>query len=427
VREAPPPAPLLCLTTSYPRAPHDAAGSFVAHLNARFAEAGWAPRVVCLGPSAAPLARCPLYGFPLRAARAFGGLSGAGGAPDWLQRHPAAALAAAPLSALSLARALAAERAPPAGGAAGGAAGARVAHWLLPCALLPARGPAAHVSYAHGGDVALLETLPGGRALARLIDGRAARAGGALCFVSDDLRARFEGLLGAPLQAQGAVLPMGVDAPRPCARYEEALRARAGGRLVIATVGRLTPLKGLDVLAEALAALPAEARAGVLWLAAGEGPERARLEGLIARHALPAQLLGHLAPPQRDALLRVAAVLAQPSRRVGARVEGSPVALMEAAAAGCAVVCTRAGGAPALAAQLAPAGGAWVVEEGDPRALRDALRAALHAAHEGGGGGGGASARALRAEVAAVGARWLWSALGPAHAALLASALSASR
>jgi glycosyltransferase involved in cell wall biosynthesis len=410
--------PLRCLTTSYPSHAGDASGSFIAHLNAAFAQAGWAPRVICFGDP--HLTRCPLYGFPLRAARAFGGISGAGGAPDWLQAHPVAALLSAPLSALTLALTVARAPSDP--------HEARVAHWLLPCALTP-RAP--HLAYAHGGDIALLESLPQGHALAQRIDERAARAGGTLNFVSQDLRARFEALTGAPCRAEVATLPMGVCDPRPCPRYAEALRRLAGGRLIIATVGRLTPIKGLDTLADALSALTPSERAGVVWLAAGEGPERPRLEALIGARALPAHLLGHLTPPQRDALLSAAAVFVQPSRQLGARVEGSPVSLMEAAVAGCALICTRAGGAPALALALndalsagLSAAGARVVEAEDPRGLAAALRALL--ALEGAGsapeGARAREAEGRRAARAQAGARWRWSHLGPRHAALLARA-----
>ncbi len=61
-----------------------------------------------------------------------------------------------------------------------------------------------------------------------------------------------------------------------------AVRAEHGatGPLIVA-VGRLHEQKGLDVLVRALA-LVAERRPGVLALLAGDGPERATLDGLVA-------------------------------------------------------------------------------------------------------------------------------------------------
>src|SRR6185437_13752937 len=67
-------------------------------------------------------------------------------------------------------------------------------HWLVPSALAAsAAAPgSARRAYAHSGDVALLERIPLGRALAR----RLARDGTGLRFVSADLQTRFTRLAG---------------------------------------------------------------------------------------------------------------------------------------------------------------------------------------------------------------------------------------
>ena len=78
-------------------------------------------------------------------------------------------------------------------------------------------------------------------------------------------------------------LPLGID---PEAFPPRKNRARAAGepfRLI--SVGRLSAAKGFPVLIEALALLRARGRNVELTLV-GEGPERATLETLIARHSL---------------------------------------------------------------------------------------------------------------------------------------------
>ncbi|MCB9548670.1 MAG: glycosyltransferase family 4 protein [Myxococcales bacterium] len=184
---------------------------------------------------------------------------------------------------------------------------------------------------------------------------------------------------------------MGVAAPRPDAAFAAALRARAAGRRVIATVGRLVPIKGLDVLARALGP-----RDDVVWFAAGEGPERDALAGLCSSF----EPLGLLDPPRRDALLAAADVFALPSRPLGRRTEGTPVALLEALASGVPTVATATGGVPALAREA----GASLVPPDDPAALALAIDALL-----------GAPA-ALRDRHRQAAARFAWPVVGPDHA-----------
>src|SRR4029077_18892556 len=81
-----------------------------------------------------------------------------------------------------------------------------VAHWLVPSALA-ARAAAPHLplsAHAHSGDVALLERVAGGRALARLI----ARDVDDVVFVSEDLQRRFETLVARRIGHVGAPPPV---------------------------------------------------------------------------------------------------------------------------------------------------------------------------------------------------------------------------
>ena len=123
---------------------------------------------------------------------------------------------------------------------------------------------------------------------------------------------------------------------------------------IVLSVARLSPEKGLDVLAEALKELDAE-----LYIA-GEGPERERLQ-----HA--ATLLGHRT--DIPLLLAAADLYCQPSRE-----EGLGLAVLEAMAAGKPIVASSVGGIPEL---LPDASLGSTVPVGDPEALRVGLHLLL--------------------------------------------------
>jgi glycosyltransferase involved in cell wall biosynthesis len=303
------------------------------------------------------------------------GLLGPGGAPTQLRRAPLRMGVRGLAATAQLAAAVRHHRRPDE---------RVVAHWLLPCGRL---APPGAVGFAHGSDVALLERLP--RALSRAIDGRA----GALCFVSDELRARFDARLGRDPRCPHHVLPMGVSPAAPDPAEVARFRALAAGRPLIATVGRLAPEKGLDVLAEALRGTP------VCWLAAGDGPARP----IVARHGI---CLGVLGPGARDALLEAADLFVQPSRPVGGHAEGCPVSVLEALRSGTPVVASRVGGIPATAG---PAG-ARLVPAGDAEALRVAVLELM---------GDPARRRAMVQHHRAAAQRYLWAHLGDAHARVI--------
>jgi glycosyltransferase involved in cell wall biosynthesis len=378
-----------CFTTSFPEHPTDPAGRFVAEWAAGLAASGAVVSVEAARSTWAPA------GLTTRAWSPSNPLFGAEGAPDRLARpRVETMLAALSAGARVLGR----------GVATRSTHTLAVGHWLVPCgpAALAAGGRV--VLYAHGSDVALLEALPGGRVLARALDAGAAH----LNFVSADLARRFESVLGRRLRAQTSVLPMGLadSAPDPAAlaaRLAAWPSISPGARHVV-TVGRLVPLKGLDVLARALAG-----RRDVVWTAAGEGPERATLTALCASLGVPLRLPGILSPSERDALLRTADVYVLPTRPIGHRSEGTPVSLLEAQLAGLACVASDVGGVRDAAAPDAVA----LVPPGDVDALRSALARFLD--------GPDAPARRADAGRAAAGFadRYRWARLLPAHRAIV--------
>ncbi len=371
----------LALTTSFPRYSGDLQGCFVAAWAQALADLGaeiqvlapdsgdWAPKSVV---------RC---GF-----KTFGARLSCGGAPDRLFSSRGLSrllsLNSACCSSLSLLWS-AWQRAPQ--------FDAVVGHWLCPCGLVAAlagRG-ARRYAYAHGGDVALLEAMPAGRQLARFLghslDG--------ITFVSAQLRDRFLKLSG-PCKASLAVLSMGVQTPYPDPLSAKRFLQRAAGRPVVATVGRLVKLKGYDLLAEALSGIDA------LWIAAGEGGSRAELEEICLKNRVDVWFAGQLLPKDRDALLSVASLFVAPSRPLSQREEGMPVSVLEAMVQGVPVVAAKTGGIAELEGQT----GVSLVPPNDKKSLKSAILEAL--SRTGG---------FLRDQMRAEHARYLWSALGPAH------------
>jgi glycosyltransferase involved in cell wall biosynthesis len=79
-------------------------------------------------------------------------------------------------------------------------------------------------------------------------------------------------------------------------------------------LGRMTRLKGPDVLVEAAGRASARLGRRLSVVFAGEGPEREPLRALAAARGIDARFPGWVAPAERDRLLRDAAILAVPSR-----------------------------------------------------------------------------------------------------------------
>lgn len=344
------PLRILLLTTSWPLTPGDPAGVFVVEQVRCLRERGH--DVLVLHPEGpalgevAPGARAIPYLRP----RALQRLHGGAGAPETLEASPWAwPLAGLVTGALFV--------------AAAGAARGRdcvVSHWLLPCGLVGAAVARAHhlrhVAVCHSGDLALLERLPARRMLARAIAG----GGTTVACVAEHLRSRFARL--AP-SAHPVVLPLGVSGaavPAHPRGLGEPLRA-----LVL---GRLVPVKGVDVALRAAALVP-----GLRLTIAGDGPERHRLEVLAGALAPGrAALVGRVDPAHARRLVEGHDVVVVPSRVLpGGRTEGLPRVILEALATGRTVIASAVGGA----VELAGTPGVVLVPPDDACALAVALRA----------------------------------------------------
>lgn len=114
--------------------------------------------------------------------------------------------------------------------------------------------------------------------------------------------------------ARIAIVPHTIDVPRFAAARacRATLRAEhgAGSRTVFVFAGRLVPMKRVDLLLQAMGALPPDD--AVLWVV-GDGPLRGALEQEAA--GLPVRFLGFRNQSEMPALLAAADVLVLPSER----------------------------------------------------------------------------------------------------------------
>ena len=176
------------------------------------------------------------------------------------------------------------------------------------------------------------------------------------CTVSEDARDTAARALGGDYE----VLFNGIDAER----FAKATPWTTAGPTVL-FVGRHEPRKGLDVLIEAMARLPPEAR---LWVA-GDGPQTAELRAR-ASDDRRIEWLGRIGDAEAASRMRGADVFCAPSLHG----ESFGVVLLEAMAAQTPIV---ASDLPGYRNVALPGEHAVLVPPGDPDALAAALRRAL--------------------------------------------------
>jgi phosphatidyl-myo-inositol dimannoside synthase len=234
----------------------------------------------------------------------------------------------------------------------------------LPLGLL---GPSLGLPFGvvlHGAEVTVPGRLPPSRAVLASVLRRsslivsagaypAAEATRALVRAGDDAPAATAPGGGVPAGGpHHVVVPPGVDCDRfsPLAPdAQRAARIRLGlpqvGPLV-ASVSRLVPRKGMDVLIEAAARL-APAVPGLTVAIAGSGREAGHLAALVRRLGAPVRLLGRVSEDDKALLLGGADVFAMACRNRwgGLEQEGFGIVFLEAAAAGTPQVAGDSGGA----------------------------------------------------------------------------------
>ena len=220
-------------------------------------------------------------------------------------------------------------------------------HWLVPSGLAGAliakltRKP--HIVVEHSGALRLLSRVRGGRQLARSV----ASASERIVIVSEDLRRKFIEL--CPDQKDKVeVIPMGVRVNEAAGQSRGVVRPRiahcispaASDKPAILFIGRLTEVKGVDVLLRAMGRVES-----ARLVIAGEGEQRPYLEAIAGELALDAVFPGQVDASERDQLLAQSKVVVVPSRVLqSGRTEGTPVVCLEAMAAGRPVIAARVGG-----------------------------------------------------------------------------------
>jgi len=196
-----------------------------------------------------------------------------------------------------------------------------------------------------------------------------ARATDRLVTVSPRLRAELLAMgIGRPEQVE--VIPLGLDLERfrRARPGVPALRPSLGlGPEVplLGIVGRLVPIKDHSTLFQAMALLRTS-NPPVHLAVVGDGEERARLEELAGRLKLGQRIHFLGWRTDLDTILTEVDVVICASKN-----EGTPVALIEAMAAGVPVLSTDVGGVADLVAHGETG---WLVRPGDPPSLAEAIR-----------------------------------------------------
>jgi glycosyltransferase involved in cell wall biosynthesis len=190
-----------------------------------------------------------------------------------------------------------------------------------------------------GSDIQILTRDPARRAIILETLQRAAR----VLTIGEALRERVVAL-GVPSD-QVIAFSRGVDRERFSPGDRGAARQRLGlpmERPIALWVGRMVPVKGLDVLLAAWPQVPQTAVRPLLLLA-GEGEERPMLELASAASGDSVRFVGSIAHAALPEWYRAADLVVLPSRS-----EGIPNVLLEGLACGTPFVASAVGGVPSL-------------------------------------------------------------------------------
>jgi len=273
-------------------------------------------------------------------------------------------------------------------------------HWMVPCGLIGLlcsvlfRRPLFIVE--HSGALHLLRRSRAGVWIARLLVSRSKR----LFVVSTDLNLKLKAI--APEMAgKIEVIPMGVDCryyspglasavaiapsresgPLPGSPESAGFLRRSNDRtssvvdeegvgkglFKVLFIGRLTSIKGVDLLLRAAAEVP-----DIDLTICGDGEARESLEKLGKSLAVEAHFTGRVGRARKRELLQDCDCVVVPSTVLhGGRTEGLPLVCLEAMAAAKAVVAARSGG---LTDVIIDGDNGLLFEPGDHQMLATRLR-----------------------------------------------------
>ena len=234
-------------------------------------------------------------------------------------------------------------------------------HWMIPCgffgAIISRLQGKPHIVIEHSGALHLLTRIRGGSFLARFVISNSRR----VITVSQDLKSKLLSLC-PTASSEVEVLPMGVKLNSRTPEYRP-----VAGKKTALFVGRLTPIKGLDVLLAAMRRLN-----NVRLIVAGDGEQRGEFESLATELSIDAHFLGRVTAQERDGLLSESDAVVIPSLALGGgRTEGMPVVCLEAMAAGRAVIASRTGG---LSEIINDGENGLLFEPGNSQMLSDKLK-----------------------------------------------------
>ena len=144
------------------------------------------------------------------------------------------------------------------------------------------------------------------------------------------------------------VIPPGISPlPEPSAITADEISRAIGDRTpVLASIARLEPRKGIDMVIRSLSLLRHK-YPRIVYLIIGSGDDRKRLENIAVEYKVMSRVyfFGQVPAEKKSALLRAADLLVMPGRRVGNAAEGFGIAFLEAAMGGTPSVGGCTGGA----------------------------------------------------------------------------------
>jgi phosphatidylinositol alpha-1,6-mannosyltransferase len=223
----------------------------------------------------------------------------------------------------------------------------------------------------HGAEVTIPARVPGSRRALRHVLEKATFVISAGQYALDEA----ELCVGANLKS--VVIPPGVDTER-FAPLGEAERESARLKfriqesdIVLATVNRLVPRKGMGLLVAAVAEA-AQTVPDLRALIGGSGRETKRLQAQISSLSAPVEMLGRISDADVADLYGAADLMAMlcTSRWGGLEQEGFGIVFLEAAAAGLPQIAGRSGGA---AEAVIDGGTGFIVNAEDQQSVVEAI------------------------------------------------------